>query len=99
MLLLKTPHTLALGHREINLELTRKLSTCWLAFTGLGGAAKAADKKRKSHPGLDPECYRMDLLGKMGLLFMGVTHCSFDCICDLLLRNDFLLPSMIRNHG
>ena len=42
ILLLKMPHTLVvLGHREINLEMTWKLLSCWLAFRVSEGIIQA----------------------------------------------------------
>lgn len=39
-LLLKTLCTLVVGHREINLKLTKRLPLCWLAFTVLEGTVQ-----------------------------------------------------------
>lgn len=44
-LLLNTLHTLAARNREINLKLTWKLPSCWLAFIAKYGATQVSGKE------------------------------------------------------
>lgn len=46
--MLKIPHTMILGHEEMELVLTKKLPPCRLAFMALGGADEAAGGEKSS---------------------------------------------------
>lgn len=55
---LKIPYTLDSRHRGKQFQLTRRLSSCWVIFTGLEDAVTGKKKKTQwSDPALDPECY------------------------------------------
>lgn len=65
--LLKTPHILAAGRRELNLNPTWKLLSCWLDFTVLERIYRQLGKKRhqRAYPALYPARYSNNLPGEL----------------------------------
>lgn len=60
--LLNKTHALVAGHREIKLELSKKLPFCQLAFIMLEVSTKAAGEEKVSVVLMvDPACYNTDV--------------------------------------
>lgn len=73
ILLLKIPHTLIKGYKEIKMIVNRKLLPCWLAFIVLEGSMQAAERKKS---------YQQTYLS-MNLLTYNIPKCQ-DRLMDII---------------